>query len=74
MSARATIRRRDEVFATAAGEMSEGSEYAFVAIATSSLGACYEADRERSEGGMREMFVGVVEREVADTSPWDGRQ
>ena len=36
MSARATIRSSEEVFATAAGEMSDGSEYAFVAIATRS--------------------------------------
>ena len=34
MRARATIRSKEEVFATVAGEISDGNEYAFVAIAT----------------------------------------
>lgn len=35
MRASATIRSKEEVFATVAGEISVGNEYAFVAIATS---------------------------------------
>ena len=34
MRARATMRSKEEVFATVAGEISDGNEYAFVAIAT----------------------------------------
>ena len=34
ISASATIRKSDEVFATVSGEMFDGSEYALVAIAT----------------------------------------
>ena len=48
MRARATIRNRDDVFATVAGEISEGSEYAFVAIATSFRYHC-RSKTERKE-------------------------
>ena len=51
MRARATMRSNDLVFATVAGETSEGNEYAFVAIATSYRYFRKIADNVREKNG-----------------------
>lgn len=48
MNASATIRNSDEVFATVVGAMFDGSEYAFVAMATECRAVRYG---ERGGGG-----------------------
>lgn len=61
MRARATIRSRDLVFATVAGGMSEGTEYAWVAMATRYRyfrKTAEEAQTKRMREGGRRVVVG----------------
>ena len=58
MRASETIRNSDEVFATVAGEISEGSEYAFVAIATNLRDRYRRTSKSKERGGWKDASGG----------------
>ena len=60
MSASATMRSSDEVFLTVSGEMSDGSEYAFVAMATVYCTARYSFVEDGRDGGEMRMWKSLA--------------